>query len=153
MSELDYWIEKLGQDGRLLMAFGEDPRQPVLLGSVLYWPDCAEVVILVDQNIVVTYTTPANTPVWWPPTVLRAERGDAREGTRDRVLREALVLGPFASRPRSAPVPAPPWAGVPPQLRDPELMHPIVPGVCAPLNRISEPQALLLPQPNGPRRT
>ncbi|OLF16957.1 hypothetical protein [Actinophytocola xanthii] len=127
MSELDFWIGALRDDGWLLMAFGTDVRHPALLGFAMYWPTCTDAVLLVDEETVVSYTTPATTAVWWPERVLRAERGDAGEGSRDRVLRQALDLGRPEERPPTAATPAPPWAGIPYRLRDPRCVHPIVP--------------------------
>ena len=59
-TELDYWLEKLRHERWTLHVGGRDKRHPDGLAAHFAWQDCADVIIIRDEESAVAFRTPTD---------------------------------------------------------------------------------------------
>jgi hypothetical protein len=115
VDEIEALVDEAGRRGFLWHLFRVDSHGPEVLAGVLRWPDCADVVVLIDDRASHAYRVSTGEPgvdVFAPASVhwfygLSADVG------MTWVLRALLTLPePIAPDGLPAPVPAPAGTGV-----------------------------------------
>jgi hypothetical protein len=114
-NEIDALIDEAGRRGFLWHLFRTDRHGPEVLAGVLRWPDCADVVVLIDDRDSHAYRVPTgNLSVdVFAPTCVHWFYGLSAEVGMAWVLRALLTL-PRPDQPAGLPVvvPAPTGIGV-----------------------------------------
>lgn len=113
---IDVLVEEAGRRGYLWHLFRVDRHGPEVLAGVLRWPQCTDVVVLMDDETSHAYRVPAGDSGVdvFAPTWVHWFYGLSAEVGMEWVLRALLTL-PRPDEPDGLPtlVPAPPGIGVP----------------------------------------
>jgi hypothetical protein len=114
VEELDVLIERAGRRGYLWHQFRVDHHGPEVLAGVFQWPDCADVVVLIDDHESHAYRTPTPINDVFAPSHVHWWYGRSAQVGMVWVLRALLTL-PSPREPGGLPplVPALPDTGVP----------------------------------------
>lgn len=115
VNELDVLIERAGKTGYMWHLFRGDRSGPEILAGVFQWSECADVVVLTDDDTSHAYRTPTDvTTDVFAPTHVHWWYGGSSEVGMVWVMRALLTL-PRPDEPDGLPAlfPAPPDTGVP----------------------------------------
>jgi hypothetical protein len=124
-TELDYWLEKLRHERWMLHLGGTDARRPEWIAAHFQWRECADVVIIRDENTAVAFRAPVDhTTDVLNPDYVTWVYGDDKSAVW--VLRAALSLPrPGSPHEHVQLIDAPPACRIPPEGRLPVTMRPL----------------------------
>jgi hypothetical protein len=115
VDEIEALVDEAGRRGFLWHLFRVDRHGPEVLAGVLRWPDCADVVVLIDDRTSHAYRVPTRESGVdvFAPTWVHWFYGLSADVGMAWVLRALLTLpDPGAPGGLPAPVPAPAGIGV-----------------------------------------